>query len=722
MSRQEIEAERQEYKKLLLHNPNYFGNLPEIKIKPVLKKLYDTKYEEIECIGYKPDEDLLYAIINIKLPYGYKGSLCGKGSMEYIKFYVDWNGDGDYKDASEDAGIASLNVHDIPDQGICLKNYKPLSYAVAVKLNPKRKPCTMPYLVKVKAILSWETPPTPGNPNYSPVWGNASESWIQIEPKTLVLADIVNVKGLIEAKIDEKLIDLDAPISKKYVYAPLELKQVYMDKDVPEHRYDSAKMMQVMESLYAEPTLKMKFQKAPEYKDILKELEIVQEKQYNTNYEEISCLGLEYDRDTLVATLRVKLPYGYSGGLCSEGSHEYVAFWAYVHDQIEQQCVWRYLGTGKVNVHDIEKLPEEGLNYAVKLPTDLSQYKDNCSNPKIMKIRAVLSWNTPPSKQDPYATPIWGNTIEALVQLKPLYEPGVQKPYIWSVGNMAVESISGNPYTLTPSILGDGYANGPSVGAGFNAVQSPFGGTIKVTGTITNAPNNPAEANKLRYKVQYRKDGESLWHDLTNTFRIWIRIDGVPSGYIDQVASAGYYKYQKDLLPAKIVEVQDDVMGIWHTPAPEGDGLYELRVLLEKMGAPAVGDVPANHVSSEKIKVMIDNKVPYAEVSLDAGPCTKHKIGDTITGKFTATDKHFHRYSLIIEPDISGKPTVSPTSGMYPVFTGGVDQPYSLTTTSTTEPCGYVVRLDVYDRTIRNNHLVGNHKVATVGLCILDKL
>ena len=361
------------------------------------------------------------------------------------------------------------------------------------------------------------------------------------------------------------------------------------------------------------------------------------------------------------------------------------------------------------------------MRYAVKLPVDLSQYKDKCSKPKIIKIRAVLSWNMPPSTVDPYQVPVWGNSVEALIQLKPQLEPGTQKPYIWSVGNMAVESISGNPYTLISSSLGDGYANGPSVGEGFNAVQSPFGGTIQITGTITNAPNNPSDANKLRYKVQYKKDGEPTWHDLTNTFRIWIRIDGVPSGYIDQVSTSGHYKFQKDLLPSKIVEVQDDVLAIWHTPVSEGDGLYEIRVLLEKIGTPAVGDVPTDHISSAKIKVLIDNTSPEALVTLDAGPCTKHKIGDVINGKFTATDVHFYYFTLIVEPDISGKPTITPLSGIYPIFTGGINQPFSLTTTKTTEPCGYVVRLDVSDRTIVNNHLNGNHRVATVGLCILDK-
>ncbi|MCJ7731083.1 hypothetical protein MUP51_02095 [Candidatus Bathyarchaeota archaeon] len=332
MSRHEIENERQEYKSLLIQNPNYFGNLPQIKKKHVQKKVFDTKYEEIKCIGYKPDEDLLYAVINVKLPYGYKGGLCSDGSIEYVRFYVDWNSDGNYNDADEDAGIAALNVHDIPDQGDCLEKYKPLSYTATIKLKPKRKPCTTPYLVKVKAILSWETPPPSEEPNYPSVWGNVLESWIQIEPKELLLIDILNIKDLVKVKMDEKLVDLNAPITKKYAYTSQELKQVYQNKDVPEHRYDSAKMYQVMDSLMYDPSLKIKYQAIPDYKKIIEKVEAIQEKKYDTTYEEITCLGLDYDRDTLIATLKIKVLNGYSGGLCSDGSYEHVAFWAYIHD------------------------------------------------------------------------------------------------------------------------------------------------------------------------------------------------------------------------------------------------------------------------------------------------------------------------------------------------------------------------------------------------------
>ena len=151
------------------------------------------------------------------------------------------------------------------------------------------------------------------------------------------------------------------------------------------------------------------------------------------------------------------------------------------------------------------------------------------------------------------------------------------------------------------------------------------------------------------------------------------------------------------------------------------DGKYMLRLLLKKLGEPASGDVPADHISSEPIIIVVDNTVPTAEVSLDLGPCTKHKLGDTIHGKFTATDTHFKVFTLEVLPDTTKKPLITPTIGSYSTFPGGIDEPFSLKTTSKTTPCGYVVRLYVEDRTIRNNHYDGNHKPNSVGLCLLDE-
>jgi len=212
------------------------------------------------------------------------------------------------------------------------------------------------------------------------------------------------------------------------------------------------------------------------------------------------------------------------------------------------------------------------------------------------------------------------------------------------------------------------------------------------------------------------------WNDINNKIRVWLRINSVPSGFMWQVKdSDGYFNYQKDLIGPTTIEVQDDVLAQWHTPVAEGDGLYEIRMLLYKPGALPQPGVPAENIASDIIKIVIDNTNPKSQLSLDAGPCTKFSLGDIITGKFTATDKHLWRYSLGVEPSVPVAPVISPTGETYPALTvpGLTNEPYTLTTTATTSPCGYVIRLRVWDRTIRSNHLNGNYKSATVGLCIL---
>jgi hypothetical protein len=721
------EKARVEFKKLIIANPNYFGTAPKFKAKAVLQMKYSTKYEELRCVGFYPESDLLEAIIDIKLPYGFNGDLCSQGSFEYVRFFVDWDGDGDFTDPDEDVGITSVNVHDIPDGDYpCLDGTKPLFYAVTLKIDSRKRWCTLPNLVKVRAILSWNAPPTAGNPNYPAVWGNVVDRWIQIKPAAFLLGDVIEAVALKKLKLEPQMLDLETPISKIKTLTPVELKALYKGKNVPEHRFNLAAVSQIAQVVTVDPNLMADFKLNPELVKILEGVQPVLAEKPNTKYEELHCVGLNYDMDTLVATLTVKLPYGYSGGLCTAGSQEYVAFWAYLWDQIEGVCSWEYLGTASVNVHDIATIPSEGLQYAVYLPVDLSKYKDKCNKPKVIKIRAILSWQTPPSIYNPSYPPVWGNMVDALIQLKPIAFPGEQRPYIWAVGEMAVESISGNPYTIISSILGDGYANGVSVNGGFTADESPFGSGIAISGTITNAPKPPGT---LKYKVQYSESGKFNWHDITNQFRIWIRKNGVPSGFIDQIAdSQGYFWYWKDLNPPVTTEVQDDILAQWITPVPEGDGLYDLRVLLYQPGAPAIPaqKVPADNVPSEIVKVMLDNTQPNAAVSLDLGPCTKYTVGDIITGTFTATDKHIKQYTLSIEPgppSAPNPPTITPTGDTYPTLIppGLTNAPFKVTTTDTTTPCGYIVLLQVWDRTITDNNYNGNYNWATVGLCLLEK-
>lgn len=725
---QKIEKERSNFKKLLIKNPNYFGTLPDFPLKAVQAIKYNSKYEELSCLGFYPEEDLLEAIVDVKLPLGYQGDLCSNGSYEYVRFFADWNGDADFNDAGEDLGLSAVNVHDIPNaRQTCLRSNKPMSYALPLRLDSVQlKFCKTANLVKVRAILSWEVPPTAGDPDYPPVWGNVVEKWIQIRPYQLSVANIYSDAKLKDFQVDTSMINLQLPVAKSETIPVEQLKAVYHNSGVPKLRYNFSEINQKAQAIKLNPSLMAKYKGDSKYDELVNNFSAILAGKQDTSYEELKCVGLDYDQNQLAATLTIKRELGYSGNLCQPGSYEYVAFWLYVYDQIEQQCVWRYVGTSNVNVHDIVRpTSQENLEYAVYLPVDFSSYSDKCSKPKVMKVRAILSWNSPPPTSNPYYQPYWGNVVDANIQIKPGNEtkPGEQKPFIWSLGNMAVENISGNSFTILPSAIGDGYANGVSVGGGFTALESPFGRRIKISGTITNAPDISSGDTHLKYKVQYRKAGASGWHDITNTFAIQRRINGMPVGSMSQSATGGYYLYRKDLQGPDIIEVLDDVLAQWITPVPEGDGLYHIRLLFYQAGAPYQPGIPADHVGSESIKIMIDNTAPNAAISLDAGPCTEFSIGDLISGKFTATDQHIWYYSLTIEPSVANPPVITTpaTVEFYPALAapGKIDDVFKVTTTSPTTPCGYVIHLRVRDRTIRNNYLTGNGNSDTVGLCLL---
>ena len=83
----EVEKERAEFRQLISSNPNYFGTVKGSKLKAVKKVSGNTKYEQLDCLGFYPEVDLLEAILQVKLPYGYSGSLCNKGSFEYVRFF-----------------------------------------------------------------------------------------------------------------------------------------------------------------------------------------------------------------------------------------------------------------------------------------------------------------------------------------------------------------------------------------------------------------------------------------------------------------------------------------------------------------------------------------------------------------------------------------------------------------------------------------------------------
>ena len=547
-----------------------------------------TKYEELKAIGFYPESDLLEGFIQIKLPTGYKTGLCQSGSYEYVRFFADWEDNGIF----EDLGVSQVNVHDIPNAlATCLDTFKPLTYTVF--LNTQSPKMGRDYeLVKIRAILSWEEIPEEQNPDFIPVWGNVIEATIQIKPVYFLKPELL--KGLEDvAKFDlyKKQYYIDLPEQSKQILKPNELQALYQDQKVSDLRFNYPAIYVKAKPLLESQLLKKKELQIATVQNQLAKLHPDLPKLTNTQFEELNLAGLNYDLDMLTAVLTIKSPYGYSGGLCTKGSNEYVGFWLYVWDPVQKLCSWRYMGTASVNVHDIPTIPATGLKYAVKLPADLSWLKKPCDSPVVLKVRAILSWQVPPPSDKPFYLPYWGNRVDTLIQPKPQVTASTkQVPFISVVSGMVVENISGNPQTVVPSGIGDGYANGPSVYGGFTALESPFGGTIAICGHIANPPNDPAtDANKVQYRVQYRKSSATNWSDLQNAFTIWISTWNGASWSMSskkQVPVGGYYRYEEDLtLPVQHF-VEGNVLAQWVTPVAEGDGLYEIRVLVKDARGP----------------------------------------------------------------------------------------------------------------------------------------
>ncbi|MDJ0629214.1 MAG: hypothetical protein QNJ44_13230 [Rhodobacter sp.] len=133
----------------------------------------DMTYEQLHCVGLDRAARELYGIVQVKKPYGFSGGLCDKGSKEYVAFYVDFGSGWEYQGTSE------VEVHDIsplPAGGLWYQVSHP------VDLDGHRQEWCNTGKARVRAILSWNTKPTPGDETYNPKFGNWLESWIEVEP------------------------------------------------------------------------------------------------------------------------------------------------------------------------------------------------------------------------------------------------------------------------------------------------------------------------------------------------------------------------------------------------------------------------------------------------------------------------------------------------------------------------------------------------------------
>jgi hypothetical protein len=732
----QVPKERQLFRALLAGNPNYFGNLETSPLPAVLSKQGDTTYEEIGCVGFHPQSRRLDAVVFVKQASGYSGNICTKGSQECVRFYVSFDNGVSWVDQ----GAASFTVYDVAQN----TEHHRLEYSIGVPCFPPEKFCLFDNVLLARAILSWDHCPPANQPNWIPVWGEVHNTHIQVQPRKLIpWFEVFNeFKIKLPAGVLQ-LLDLD---QNAVVKAPAELSlaqlhALYADKGIEPHRY----ALPAVQKLLAQSSFDSEFAALPA-KGLFGELGIDPNKVINalldpgdgsTFYEQLECIGFNPVTSELIGVLRTKRPNGYSGGTSTNGSREYVTFWA----DFDNNGTWdTCLGTASVQVFDVAKFPNDGLEYAVYLPVDFNKHKRICQQgARLVRIRAVLSWNSIASCPFPTKAPVWGNHEETLILLPPgkPTEPGDFRPLLFNISTAAVCDID--------------QGAGPQQGL-TNSGDRPFGGAVYIVGAVPGADSLPGP-DRIKYKLSVREYPGGAWQPLANTFGVSVDEHSgaitTQSPLLQSVDGAGYYTYRDFGIGSgtwrRIAAPFVGLLGQWNTAAPM-TGLWEIRVeafdTLTLVTYVADTTLCPDATTRTNVIVALDEDRPVPVIAITAfstdggatwGPaadCEEFTPGVWVQGTYSVSDAHFSSLNLNVEPvipangatPVRGLPLPNPPGTTlfprsYPaVSTNGEGGVWSLNTAGM-DPCGYIVRIDVGDRTIVSAN--GGWTASTsVGFCL----
>jgi hypothetical protein len=719
-----VPAHRTKFKQLMLSNPNYFGTLPKFGGEPVLKQSGDTFFEQLTCLGLNPAQNRLEAVFQIKQHNGYSGGACGDGSVEYVRFFVQ------HPDGWHDVGLATVTVFDLATSPL------PLSYSVSVELKEPHRFCSTENILNVRAILSWNDEPTPGDSNYNPVWGNRVDARVQVAPLVLTKIPLGDLVQLELVKFDPTVLqalDLTTTLSTKAV-APLsaeQLKAAYGDK-VPGHRFAFKEAKLALAKPLPDFT-KTAIKTSINIGDILV---AIADQSGDTRFEEMMCAGYNPTTRELEAVIQIKENAGYSGGLCTPGSTEYVSFYGFWGG------VWHTLGTSTVQVHDLAAVsPGRPLMYAVRRISGLTEMP--CESLTGVPLRAILSWNEEPT--GPGYSPTWGNVINTHVQPQIGSVPPGNHIRFMAIGGVHTPGISNVSGLANPTgITGDCVGN-----------DSPFGGELLIIGDFTPkldvfdsfSGNVIGGTHPLIYQAWVtRTDVPSTPFQLTNPYTVRLypatgpdhnflsQVKPAPGTVIGGIAGTEYFQYME----GSVQVVDPRTLAVFEAGGmPEGKYLVEIRGWAYN----GVNYVPMV-TQSQLIRVF--NGYPHTELGTTVlrpqvaltmtsiVDCGDAVVGDVVKGTFSVTDHYFGSASIGLVPvTISGNPVVEnpvevfadaamtiPLTMSYNGFnTGGISGYFRLSTAGMVA-CGYTIELYSEDRALVDSHCYHHWNQIGVGFCL----
>ncbi|HMD99617.1 MAG TPA: hypothetical protein VKM93_20090 [Terriglobia bacterium] len=738
-----MQSERGKFNELILGNPNYFGTFPKSGGKVIKQLSGDTNYEDLTCLGLNSSgplgNALVEAVVNIKQHSGYGTDACGAGTTEYVRFFVH--------DAAgwHDLGLSSVQVYD-------LAGPLPLSYSVSVDFSEARKFCQTENIVEVRAILSWQWEPTPGDPNFIPVWGNVVNANVQVAPRLLFEVPISELIAGKELSIEPDLLkDLDVtqplPANPPKALSFGELKALYAEKKVPGHRFGFSEATQLSKGpITAALSVSAGLVAGEELGAILAGIEGTSG---DTAFEQLTCAGYNPQTRALEGVIHVKQSSGYSGGLCTPGSTEYVSFFAFFGG------VWNALGTAQVQVHDLKAAsPLHPISYAVFRLSNLTSAP--CQGLEGVPLRAILSWATPPT--GPNFIPVWGNVLNTHVQ--PQIAPAVvgeqEQMRLMRIGRVTVANID-NTSGLAVVGAGDpGYVTGDCPGD-----QSPFGGETIIEGDfipkidvfdhttgkvlpgtypiiyqawVTPPVGTPFQLTGQLNLELYPPNALGGVFQASNVWPALGPVVPAPGPVPAGAPGTQYYTYFESDLQA----VNPRTVAVF-----EAGGLAEGNYTIEIQGFTWDGS-KYQPIPPQSKMIHVYNGYPHWELTAGgppvqefrpevfitltspSGDCGDVQVGASISGSYSVTDEFFSSVSIGLVPITVGgvpqpeNPVVFPpgTSLVYDgTNTGGVAGTFTLSTAGMT-PCGYTILLQAWDRALVSNTCSGHYNEEGVGFCL----
>lgn len=142
-----------------------------------------THWEELLCAVFNPRASRLMAVVSIRQPEGYSGILRRHGSIEYVRFFVDWR-DGN---GQQPVGLSHFRVCDAIEEGAnrMLPAYHLASCGFeAERYRRLQKQGIQP---TIRAVLSWNHVPDL-DVGFKPMFGNLVDSQISIDSQQELLS------------------------------------------------------------------------------------------------------------------------------------------------------------------------------------------------------------------------------------------------------------------------------------------------------------------------------------------------------------------------------------------------------------------------------------------------------------------------------------------------------------------------------------------------------